>query len=409
VTVLRADMGAEHGAEDGVYKVCGLRLKFEESEEQSLVGVADHPTVREEEYAMEEGEYIVEVTTHHLRSDLQKGEVFRKEIASLTNISDLSFTTSKGRTLGPCPHEEGWPDLGPGLLLSLPTKLKHLEKNCPGRFHWLAGFGERQVHLADTKAKAALHPVWSLQTHFKVYPVNNPEFEFVSGVKKHLQYSVKGVLEEALVDEMEDITQVERSPVHEVVDLEDSEEEGEGVTSATMPQGDDSAVMVVDSDSAEEEEEEEEESEEDEESDRVPRRGWGGGGKRGWGGEEDHYQARPGDTRGCDPDEPIEIESSSDEEEEKQQGASSPSKGASSSSKGASSSTAPRSNGAPATPRHLPPINGGDADLNLSEDSSDEENAEDPEGGRNKRKRSHDNNIEEDEDEAKKAAAALLS
>ena len=68
MTVLRADMGAEHGAEDGVYKVCGLRLKFEESEEQSLVGVADHPTVREEEYAMEEGEYIVEVTTHHLRS-----------------------------------------------------------------------------------------------------------------------------------------------------------------------------------------------------------------------------------------------------------------------------------------------------------------------------------------------------
>ena len=127
--------------------------------------------------------------------------------------------------------------------------------------------------------------------------MNNPGFEFVSGVKKHLQYSVKGVLEEALVDEMEDITQVERSPVHEVVDLEDSEEEGEGVTSATMPQGDDSAVMVVDSDSAEEEEEEEEDSEEDEESDRVPRRGWGGGGKRGWGGEEDHYQARPGDQK----------------------------------------------------------------------------------------------------------------
>ena len=70
MTVLRADMGAEQGAEDGVYKVCGLRLKFEESGEGSVVGVADHPTVREEEYAMEEGEYIVEVTTHHLRSVL---------------------------------------------------------------------------------------------------------------------------------------------------------------------------------------------------------------------------------------------------------------------------------------------------------------------------------------------------
>lgn len=38
----------------------------------------------------------------------------------------------------------------------------------------MAGFGERQVHLADTKAKAALHPVWSVQTHFKVLLTQHP-------------------------------------------------------------------------------------------------------------------------------------------------------------------------------------------------------------------------------------------
>jgi hypothetical protein len=36
-----------------------------------------------------------------LKSDLQKGDTFKKEIHSLTNISDLSFTTNKGRSLGP--------------------------------------------------------------------------------------------------------------------------------------------------------------------------------------------------------------------------------------------------------------------------------------------------------------------
>ena len=103
----------------------------------------------------------------------------RKEIHSLTNISDLSFTTNKGRTLGPrwpltclwsnhlyhhpsptciqasrqmllspaylpisyhpsptCSTNEEpsltEPALAPGLSLTLPTKLKQLEKNCPG-------------------------------------------------------------------------------------------------------------------------------------------------------------------------------------------------------------------------------------------------------------------------------------
>ena len=103
-------------------RVCGLRMTLlskdgEEGEE--VVGRGEHSTLREEVHKLEEGEFITEVTTYHPKTDLQTGDTFRyhvlmhlydsspvfscnrKEIHSLTNISDLSFTTNKGRTLGP--------------------------------------------------------------------------------------------------------------------------------------------------------------------------------------------------------------------------------------------------------------------------------------------------------------------
>ena len=103
-------------------RVCGLRitLRNEDGEERvEVVGRGEHQTLREEVHKLEEGEYITEMTTYHPKADLQMGDtfrchvmschvilhqqpfLFRKEIHSMTNISDLSFTTNKNRTLGP--------------------------------------------------------------------------------------------------------------------------------------------------------------------------------------------------------------------------------------------------------------------------------------------------------------------
>jgi len=385
ITVLRADMGAEEGIEDGVYRVCGIRLKMDDKSEPESLGMVEHPTMREEEYTLEEGEFITQVTTHHLKTDLQKGESFRKCIFSLTNISDLSFTTNKKRTLGPSPTEDGDPTLGPGLILGLPTKLLQLEKNCPGPFHWLVGFGMGTVKLSDTRPKTSLFPIWKLQSHFKVYPVKSQTFEFVSGVRKHYQFSVNGVSECSSIDDQEDIEQAERSPVHEVVDLEDSESENddseEDMELGVIPRhigsssvgGADDSVMVVDSDS--EEDYDEEDEDEDDDEDRVhpsfrPRAGWPNGTKGG-------------------ADEPIEIESSSDEEQEDKR----------EKEKNAKKEIENNGKMKKRIEEAALKVNGGDPNLNLSEDSS--ENDEDVDSSEKTTKTSNES-IETDQEKAKK-------
>jgi hypothetical protein len=61
LVVLRADLGAEQGADDGAYRVCGLRLRME-GETEETVGLVEHPTLRKgEEHTLEDGEFIVEV------------------------------------------------------------------------------------------------------------------------------------------------------------------------------------------------------------------------------------------------------------------------------------------------------------------------------------------------------------
>ena len=63
-------------------RVCGIRmtLRTDEGEEQTeVVGRCDHPSLREEEHKLEEGEFITKVTTHHPKADLQTGELFRCE------------------------------------------------------------------------------------------------------------------------------------------------------------------------------------------------------------------------------------------------------------------------------------------------------------------------------------------
>ena len=57
-----------------------MALRTDEGEERTeVVGRSDHPSVREEEHKLEEGEFITKVTTHHPKADLQTGELFRYE------------------------------------------------------------------------------------------------------------------------------------------------------------------------------------------------------------------------------------------------------------------------------------------------------------------------------------------
>jgi len=211
-----------------------------------------------------------------------------------------------------------------------------------------------------------------------VYPASDSDFQFISGVKKHQQYSLEGISGVNIVDNLEDISQVERSPVHEVVDLGDSgdedhggeeeeEEEDDGdfddneMRLGTLPMGAEESVMVLDSDSDSNEEEEDEEA-------------YGRGGPVSSYYQQSHagFRSLPGDTRGG-ADEPIEIESSSDEEA-----------GGTQNYTNGSQTSQPRGDlqlhkkksgtngGCGSKLTELPSVNGGDANLNLSEDSSED-------------------------------------
>ena len=55
-------------------------MRTDEDEERTeVVGRSDHPSLREEEHKLEEGEFITQVTTHHPKANLQTGELFRCE------------------------------------------------------------------------------------------------------------------------------------------------------------------------------------------------------------------------------------------------------------------------------------------------------------------------------------------
>ena len=312
VTVCTANTSVKEGAkaDDSNQfdrRVSGVKLHYEDGTEESL-GECGHHTAREVTHGLEEGEVITEVHTHYPASLLgKKGTSFHSDIFSLTSIYDLSFVTSKERTgeqrtLGPM-AESDLP-LADGLTLKIPTKLKHLEKNCPGNFYWLQGFGMEDVKIPDNPdkdGKKSIFPIWGFKAHFKVYPVKKQEFEFVPGFKKHYQFSIDGLMENPVIDELEDLLQLEKPPVHEVVDLDeeeseesDSENEEGGMVSGTMSGHNEDSIMVVDSD-------------DDNEDDS---------------GDEGGYRpgvAPPGFSgRGGGVDEPIEIESSSEEEEEKE-------------------------------------------------------------------------------------------
>eukprot|EP00092_Neocalanus_flemingeri_P012008 GFUD01012945.1.p1 GENE.GFUD01012945.1~~GFUD01012945.1.p1 ORF type:complete len:926 (+),score=278.03 GFUD01012945.1:158-2935(+) len=290
-------------------RVSGIKIKFEDGKEESI-GLIDHHTTKQETYSLEQGEFITEVNTHHPTALINKpGNTFEKEVYSLTTIYDLSFETNQERRVGPM-KESDLP-LGIGLTMKVPGKIRHLEKNCPGKFCWLQGFGSEEIKITGSSEKKTLYPIWGFQTHFKVYSVKNQEFDFVAGIKKLYQFSIEGLSENPKIDDLEDIYQVERSPVHEVVDLEDSdsnsEESSDEATQTGMLNNDDS-IMVVDSDSEEEEDGEEDES--DEESGYLPH-GIMPMDDMSFGYPPMNFRPPIDDGQGGE-DEPIEIASSSD-------------------------------------------------------------------------------------------------
>ena len=277
-------------------RLTGVRMKFEDGSEAEVGDMEDgHHTRRMETYDLEEGELITQVHAHYPPALLaKKGGQHQSEIFALTSVYDISFVTNKERKLGPMKTSDL--PLEDGLTLKIPGKIKHHEKNCPGSFYWLQGFGMEDVKSKDSEIETArsLFPIWGFKAHFKVYSVKQQEFEFASGFKKHYQFSLEGLSENPLIDDLKDLDQLEKSPVHEVVDLDDeeseesnSEDEGPGMVRAGANED---SIMVVDS-----EEEDEESGEEGGYTAGVAPLGFGGKG-----GE----------------DEPIEIESSSEEEED---------------------------------------------------------------------------------------------
>ena len=294
-------------------RVSGLSLKFDDDSEERL-GVTEHHTVKEETYRLEEGELVQEVHSHYPTSLLlKKKNRYQSEIFNMTNMYDLSFVTNKERRLGPMKDSDL--PLGDGLTMKIPNKIRHLEKNCPGSFSWLQGFGSEMVTIPDTtEEKISFFPIWGFKAHFKVYPVEKQEFDFVSGFKKHYQFSLNGLSDNPSIESLEDLNQIERSPVHEVVDLEDSEESEHESTSkrksSRVEDENEDSIMVVDSEEDDEEDGSEEEEEEDDD----------GGFQHGMipQGYQPSFRGNLNNKTDGGEDEPIEIESSSEEEKEEE-------------------------------------------------------------------------------------------
>ena len=181
-------------------RVSGIKVKYDDGKEESI-GLTDHHTTKQETYDLEQGEFITEVNSHHPTALINKpGSSFEKELYSLTTIHDLSFETNKEKRLGPM-KESDLP-LGIGLTMRVPSKIRHLEKNCPGKFCWLQGFGSEEIKIEGSEEKKTLYPIWGFKTHFKVYSIKNQEFEFVAGIKKLYQFSIEGISENTKIDDL---------------------------------------------------------------------------------------------------------------------------------------------------------------------------------------------------------------
>jgi len=343
------------------WRVCGIKLVDSKKKEQS-VGVLEGDNVKSSTYELEKGEFITEILGLFNKDKVaglegrgkHRKEMLAQEMLSLTSVEDLGFRTNKGRSFGPTgekkkeekkddkkdeekkkngeevkqngKEEEGDVNTKIGVFYRLPKQIMRLENGAPNNFWWLQGFGLEKVKLGEEEEKIKFYPIWKFHSAHKYYPLDYEGIEFVGGVKKHMQFSIDG-LEECLdLKTIQDLESVEKTPVHEVVDLDDSEEEeaepaedGEEENTSTNQNDaegeNEDSVMIVDSDDGGGGDREEEEDDEEEEGEEE---------------EEDEYQqgmlshevfgAQYSNARmGGGAAEPIEIPSSSDEDDSEKQ------------------------------------------------------------------------------------------
>lgn len=241
-------------------QVNGVRIKWDDDSEESLGSKDDENNVLET-YTLDEGVLITEMMTYHQR-EVFSGKKPEHEFEILNQMHDVAFMTNKEKLVGPMSSSQSLMDVG--LRLKVPTRIRSLEYGCPGIFYWLQGFGMEELEDESGKVSSnCFYPIWGFQTHFKCYELSNQDFEFVAGTKKCYQFSVEGISEYPMIKTKADIDSLERTPVHEVVDLGDSDdEEPEAGPSNTN----DDSIMMIDSDSEHTEdgsEEEEEDSDDD--------------------------------------------------------------------------------------------------------------------------------------------------
>jgi len=339
-----AENSSKSGEKEGLggeWWLCGLRVTSAKS--SSDLGITEGDDVSSEEYKLEPKEFITLVKAHYPKDKVQalnkrgrEKEIVAQEMFGLTTVEDLSFETNLDRELGPI--SAGSEQLLPGLEYRLPKQIFRLEKGSPSNFWWLQGFGLEKVKLdGGEKETGRFFPIWKFQSSNKYYPSEYQGIEFVAGVKKQFQCSIDGIEECLSIESIQDLNTLERTPVHEVVELDDEDSDGGGCQDNSDEDADgdgdetreengqpniqenEDSVMIVDSDSSMGDMEREEdhlgrgEDEDDEEEEEEYQQGvlqhemFGGYG---------HGQGGPITTGLGGVEEPIEIPSSSDEEEE---------------------------------------------------------------------------------------------
>merc|ERR1719187_579916 len=137
----------------------------------------------------------------------------------LGSVEDLSFETNFERVLGPISNPKC--EIGIGLTFRLPKQILRLEKGSPPNFWWLQGFGMEKIQIEENQEIRRFFPIWKFQSANKYYPSEYQGIQFVAGVKKQFQCSIEGIEQCLTLETIQDLNTLERTPVHEVVDLDD--------------------------------------------------------------------------------------------------------------------------------------------------------------------------------------------
>jgi len=214
---------------DGEWVLCGMTLS-DGSEDLSLGRTTGK--VKSKKLTLNPKEFITEVYGHFEKEKVaaldargKKKELAAQELLSMITVEDMSFKTNQDRELGPVREKA---NIKVGTIYKMPRQITRLEKDAPQNYWWLQGFGMEILGMETDPPESRpcrFYPIWAFQSSYKYYPNKYEGFEFVAGVKKHHQFSIKGIEEECCLKTAQDLEFVERTPVHEVVDLGDSDDE----------------------------------------------------------------------------------------------------------------------------------------------------------------------------------------